>query len=93
VPLALVDVAPHRFKGRDPEPRRKWRGWQVGYPAGTMVLDKGSEYLKRHLVPSDRDLWKMDRFEDFIAERKKLIGERFKTLLITAQANPEAAAG
>ena len=56
-------------------------------------LDKGSEYLKRHLVPSDRDLWKMDRFEDFIAERKKLIGERFKTLLITAQANPEAAAG
>ena len=45
------------------------------------------------MVPSDRDLWKMDRFEDFIAERKKLIGERFKTLLITAQANPEAAAG
>jgi hypothetical protein len=45
---------------------------------------KGSGYLKRHLVPSDPDLWKMDRFDDFIAERKKLIRERFAGLFVTS---------
>jgi len=44
-----------------------------------------SPYLRMHLIPEDRSLWKIDRFEDFIAERKKLIMERFKPLLLSAQ--------
>lgn len=41
-----------------------------------------SSYLEKHLIPQDRALWKLDRFDDFIAERKKLIAERFKSLLV-----------
>jgi hypothetical protein len=46
--------------------------------------DKDKDYLNKHLIPADPDLWKMDRFEDFIEERKKLIRERFKSLLVPA---------
>ena len=44
--------------------------------------DKDTEYLAMHLIPTDRMLWRMERFEDFMEERKKLIRKRFETLLI-----------
>jgi hypothetical protein len=43
---------------------------------------KPESYLDMHLIPKDSALWKMDRFEDFIAERKRLIREKFKHLLV-----------
>ena len=42
---------------------------------------KGPDYLKKHLIPNDPAIWKLERFEDFIEERKKLIREKFKFLL------------
>jgi hypothetical protein len=48
------------------------------------TLEEGPDYLKKHLIPDDPTLWKMDRFEDFIEARKKLIRERFKALIIPA---------
>ena len=39
-------------------------------------------YLEMHLIPADKALWKLDRFEDLIAERKKLIAEKFQWLLV-----------
>ncbi len=54
-------------------------------------------YLDKHLIPTDPDLWKLDRFEDFIAERKKLIRQKFDFLLTTATrptaVDPSAAVG
>jgi hypothetical protein len=44
--------------------------------------DKSDEYLEMHLIPRDRDLWKMDRFEDFIAARQKIIKRKFAYLLV-----------
>ena len=44
--------------------------------------DKNDYYLDKHLVPRDPALWKMDRFDDFIRERRHLIRERFKALLV-----------
>lgn len=41
-------------------------------------------YLNMHLIPHDSALWKLDRFDDFIKERKKLIAEKFKSLLVSA---------
>ncbi|WP_024338926.1 GmrSD restriction endonuclease domain-containing protein [Bradyrhizobium japonicum] len=41
-----------------------------------------ADYLQMHLIPSDKSLWKLERFEDFIAERKKLIAEKFNWLLV-----------
>lgn len=46
-------------------------------------------YLDLHLIPKDPDLWKLDRFPDFIAERKKLLRQQFAYLLSTA-ARPAA---
>jgi hypothetical protein len=45
---------------------------------------KGSDYLDRHLIPHNPALWRLDRFEDFIAERKKLIRAKFAYLLSSA---------
>ena len=43
---------------------------------------KGGDYLAKHLIPVDPSLWKLDRFEDFIEARRKLIRERFKSLMV-----------
>ena len=45
---------------------------------------KDPTYLSKHLIPDDPTLWKLDWFEDFIGERKKLIVTQFAYLL----ANP-----
>jgi hypothetical protein len=37
-----------------------------------------------HMIPQDPELWKLERFEDFIAERKKLLRQQFAYLLATA---------
>lgn len=46
--------------------------------------DKDAAYLDLHLIPKDRSLWKLERFEDFIAARKNLIREKFRSLLVAA---------
>ena len=49
--------------------------------------DKTNDYLEKHLIPKDKKLWEIDRFDDFIKERKKLIEEKFKDILIKTTAN------
>jgi hypothetical protein len=44
------------------------------------------------LVPKDPALWKLDRFEEFIAERKVLIRKQFGYLLVGGDARVEGAA-
>jgi hypothetical protein len=44
--------------------------------------DKDRDYLEKHLIPDNPKLWTMDRFEDFIEERKRLIRGRFMSLLL-----------
>lgn len=43
---------------------------------------KGDDYLDRHLIPKDKSLWHIEKFDDFITERKKLIKEKFSYLLL-----------
>ncbi|MGQ0510471.1 MAG: GmrSD restriction endonuclease domain-containing protein [Betaproteobacteria bacterium] len=45
---------------------------------------KDKDYLDKHLIPADPALWKLDRFEDFVAARKDLIREKFKSLLVAS---------
>ena len=54
--------------------------WDI--PADKWFAGKPPEYLAKHLIPSDPELWKLDRFDDFIEARKKLIREKFKYLLV-----------
>lgn len=42
-----------------------------------------SAFLKRHLIPDDKSLWKFDRFFDFIKAREELIRGRLKALFPT----------
>jgi hypothetical protein len=52
-------------------------------PAEWFVGERAKEsYLEMHLVPRDPALWKLERFEDFLAERKKLVAEKLNFLLI-----------
>jgi hypothetical protein len=46
--------------------------------------DKDDSYLMKHLIPTDKTLWEIDRFEDFIAERKKMILNKFSSILVVA---------
>jgi hypothetical protein len=50
--------------------------------------NKPDAYLARHLIPKDRSLWELDRFEDFIEARKALIRDKFRSLLSTTAETP-----
>lgn len=43
--------------------------------------DKSDDYLEKHLIPKDKELWKMENFEDFIEARKTLLVNKFEFLL------------
>lgn len=43
--------------------------------------DKDEAYLNKHLIPKDRSLLALDRFDDFIEARMLLIKERFNSLI------------
>ena len=45
--------------------------------------DKPESYLDLHLIPKNRELWKLEKYEEFIEERKKLIITKFEKILIT----------
>jgi hypothetical protein len=59
-------------------------------PPDEWFKDKDAMYLDRHLIPKDPSLWSLDRFEDFIVERKKLIKKKFGYLLSAASIAPPA---
>ena len=46
-----------------------------------------ASYLDVHLIPNDPSLWKLERFDDFIVERKKLIRKKFELLLVPIPIN------
>lgn len=52
-------------------------------PSAKWFAGKDPAYLEMHLIPQDPALWAMDRFNDFIEARKKLILEKFKYLLVS----------
>jgi hypothetical protein len=67
-------------------------GGKSDTPPNEWFAGKDAAYLERHLIPPDPGLWKLDRFEDFIVERKKLIKAKFAYLLSTqATVNPSTA--
>jgi len=53
--------------------------------------DKDDDYLEKHLIPKDKELWKIEKFEMFIDERKKLILQKFKDLIYRVKDNDSPA--
>ena len=50
------------------------------------------DYLDKHLIPKDKTLWELGRFEEFIAARKKLLLEHFRALKVLPVPRTPAAA-
>lgn len=44
--------------------------------------DKDDEYLDMHLIPRNKELWKVDNFEQFIEARNQLIVDKFNYMII-----------
>jgi Protein of unknown function DUF262/Protein of unknown function (DUF1524) len=59
-------------------------GGKSDTPPSQWFADKSEAYLDMHLIPRDKTLWEIDRFEEFIAERKKLIRQKFAAFLVPA---------
>ena len=58
-------------------------------PEEWFVGARGEEqYLSMHLIPADRTLWRLERFDDFVVERKKQIAEKFKWLVSAVKQQP-----
>jgi hypothetical protein len=50
--------------------------------------NKSDDYLDKHIIPRDRSLLHMDRFEDFVKARQTLLLEKFKPLLVQNTLSP-----
>jgi uncharacterized protein with ParB-like and HNH nuclease domain len=48
------------------------------------LKDKDDDYFEIHLIPRDKELWKLENFEKFVEEREKLIVEKFKEMGLLA---------
>lgn len=53
--------------------------------AADWFADKNRAYLDMHLIPTNPDLWQLDKFQDFIEARKILIENKFKALLVATK--------
>ena len=51
-------------------------------PPDKWFQDKDKTYLEMHLIPKDSSLWKLENFDKFIEERKKLILQKFDYMLL-----------
>lgn len=49
-------------------------------PFDEWIATRDEGFKKRHLIPDDPALWRLDRFDDFIKAREKLIAARLKQL-------------
>lgn len=47
-------------------------------PLHEWLATRSQEYLKRHFIPADQSLWHMDRYENFLIERRKLLKVRIQ---------------
>jgi uncharacterized protein with ParB-like and HNH nuclease domain len=57
-------------------------GGKTDIPPETWFADKDDTYLDLHLIPKNRELWKIENYVHFIEERKKMIIEKFDFLLL-----------
>lgn len=71
--LMLLSAEENRDEKRDKLPE-EW------------LIDKNNEYFEIHLIPRNKELWKVRSYERFVEERKKLIVSKFKKMGILRDA-------
>jgi hypothetical protein len=60
-------------------------------PFKEWITTRDCSFIKKHLIPGDPHLWSIERFEDFLKERERLIAQRLNRLF--PGHDPERAAG
>jgi len=75
--LMLLTAKENGAGGKSDTPPHEW--------FSERVEEHGEEYLDLHLIPKDSDLWRLERFEDFIEARKALILNKFSFMLHKTQ--------
>ncbi len=70
--LALLTASENGFTGKSGQLPEKWIPEQIA---------EDPNFLDRHLIPNDPELWKLENFEKFVEARKKLILNKFKPFL------------
>ena len=68
--LILIDYRTNRGRKNDKE----LKDWIVSLP-------NRQEYMKRHLIPDMPELWRLERFDDFLNARLQLITDKIKSSL------------
>ena len=53
---------------------------KLNKPFDEWIATRDEGFKKRHLIPENPDLWKLERFDDFIKSREKLITDRLMKL-------------
>jgi len=53
---------------------------KLNKPFEEWISTRDSSFRKRHLIPEEPQLWKLENFEDFIKKREELIKNRLKLL-------------
>jgi len=61
-------LLPHENQEKSDQPFDKW------------ITTRDPSFRQRHLIPNEPELWKFEKFEDFIRKREELIKSRLKQL-------------
>jgi hypothetical protein len=56
-------------------------GGKSDTPPDVWFENKDKYYLEMHLIPNNKELWKLENYEKFIEERKKLILNKFEHMI------------
>lgn len=72
----LLTADENGFSGKCATPPAQW------FDRSRFASDaEHKRYLQMHLIPDDPELWKLERYDDFIAARKELIQQKFAYML------------
>ena len=55
---------------------------RVAGPLHEWLATRSPEYLKRHFIPTDESLWHMEKYENFLIERRKLLKARIQEVFL-----------
>lgn len=56
-------------------------GGKRDIPPDKWFADKNESYLELHLIPKDKELWKLENFKHFIAARENFILKKFDFMI------------
>ena len=73
----LLTAEENGFANKTNTPPSKWFS-----PDRFESTELHSQYLALHLIPNDPKLWELENFDEFITERKKLIKNKFRYMLL-----------